>query len=291
MAKIRTARSSNSTYPVMAANQDMNVIVGSHDILFLVLDALRFDVADCELRAGGTPNFAKIAPHGWEKRHTPGSFTYAALQSFFAGFLPTPAEPGGSRHERLFAVKFAGSETIGPRTKVFEAENIVAGLRNEGYRTICIGGVGFFNEQTPLSQVFPNIFCEAHWKNSFGVTDPNSSERQFARAADRIPVAPPKQPVFLFVNVSAIHQPNYFYARDHGPDDLQSHAAALRYVDSQLSTLLRGFTRRDRPLFAIICSDHGTAYGEEGYNGHRLAHPVVWDVPYWEGIINAASFA
>ena len=30
----------------------------------------------------------------------------------------------------------------------------------------------------------------------------------------------------------------------------------------------------------VICSDHGTAYGEDGYTGHRLAHPVVWDVPY-----------
>jgi hypothetical protein len=274
----------------MTSKHNMNDIVGSHDILFLVLDALRFDVADAELRAGRTPNFVKLAPQGWEMRHTPGSFTYAALHSFFAGFLPTPAEPGGSRHERLFAVRFAGSETIGPHTKVFESESIVAGLRAEGYRTICIGGVGFFNEQTPLSQIFPNMFCEAHWKTSFGVTDPTSTERQFSRAVDRLAATPPSQPAFLFVNVSAIHQPNYFYARDTGPDDLISHAAALRYVDSQLPTLFRGFAKRNRPLFAIICSDHGTAYGDDGYTGHRLAHPAVWNVPYWEGTINAADF-
>ena len=276
---------------VMNAEHNMNAIVGAHDILFLVLDALRFDVADAEMREGRTPNFAKVAPEGWQKRHTPGSFTYAALHSFFAGFLPTPAAPGGSRHKRLFAVKFAGSETIGPRTKVFEAENIVAGLRNEGYRTICIGGVGFFNEQTPLSQIFPNMFCEAHWKTSFGVTEPTSSERQFSRAADRIAATSADQPIFLFINVSAIHQPNYFYARENGPDDLISHAAALRCVDSQLPPLFRGFARRKRPLFAIICSDHGTAYDDDGYAGHRLAHPVVWNVPYSEGIINAADFA
>jgi hypothetical protein len=40
--------------------------------------------------------------------------------------------------------------------------------------------------------------------------------------------------------------------------------------------------RRRAPVFAIICSDHGTAYGEAGYHGHRLAHPVVWTVPYAE---------
>jgi hypothetical protein len=270
---------------------DMNAIVGSHDIFFVVLDALRFDVAEAEMRAGRTPNFAKVAPQGWEKRHTPGSFTYAALHSFFAGFLPTPAEPGRSRNERLFAVRFAGSETIGPRTKVFESENIVSGLRGEGYRTICIGGVGFFNEQTALSRVFPNMFCEAHWKTSFGVTDPHSTERQFSRGADRLAEASREQPVFLFVNVSAIHQPNYFYARQSGPDDLESHAAALRYVDAQLPLLFNGFAPRNRPLFAIICSDHGTAYGDEGHAGHRLAHPCVWNVPYWEGIVNTADFS
>jgi hypothetical protein len=270
---------------------DMNAIVGSHDILFVVLDALRFDIAEAEMRAGRTPNFTKVAPDGWKKRHTPGSFTYAALHSFFAGFLPTPAEPGRSRNERLFAVRFAGSETIGPRTKVFESENIVSGLRGEGYRTICIGGVGFFNEQTALSRVFPNMFCEAHWKTSFGVTDPHSTERQFSRGADRLAEASLEQPVFLFVNVSAIHQPNYFYARQSGPDDLESHAAALRYVDAQLPLLFKGFARRYRPLFAIVCSDHGTAYGDEGYVGHRLAHPCVWNVPYWEGIVNTADFS
>ncbi len=28
--------------------------------------------------------------------------------------------------------------------------------------------------------------------------------------------------------------------------------------------------------YCIVTSDHGTTYGEDGYTGHRLAHPVVW---------------
>ena len=39
------------------------------------------------------------------------------------------------------------------------------------------------------------------------------------------------------------------------------------------------------PWLVVICSDHGTAYGEDGYTGHRLAHPVVWDVPYAEFVL------
>ena len=87
------------------------------------------------------------------------------------------------------------------------------------------------------------------------------------------------------MNVSALHQPNHFYLNDlGGSDNLESHAAALRYVDSQLPPLWE--TLRDRaPLFGIICSDHGTTYGEDGYQGHRIAHPHVWTVPYAEFLL------
>ena len=46
-----------------------------------------------EWDAGRTPHLTRLLPRGWEERHSPGSFTYAAHQAFFAGFLPTPARP------------------------------------------------------------------------------------------------------------------------------------------------------------------------------------------------------
>lgn len=269
---------------------DMNGIVGSHDILMLVLDTLRYDVAEREHRAARTPNFATLLPSGWEKRHTPGSFTYAAHQAFFAGFLPTPADPSAD-NTRLFAAKFAGSETTGNRTKTFETENWVTGLADEGYHTICIGGVGFFNQQTAVSRVLPGLFHEAHWSAEMGVTNRHSTELQFAKAAERLAALEPDQKSLLFINVSALHQPNYFYCRDQGPDDLESHAAALRYVDSQLPLLTAALQQRQRPVFCLILSDHGTAYGEEGWTGHRLAHPSVWTVPYGETVLTPAKEA
>ncbi|RYZ80354.1 MAG: metalloenzyme domain-containing protein, partial [Proteobacteria bacterium] len=35
----------------------------------------------------------------------------------------------------------------------------------------------------------------------------------------------------------------------------------------------------------VICSDHGTTYGEDGFHGHRVAHPQVWNVPYAEFVL------
>lgn len=257
------------------------------NIILITLDTLRYDVAEQCFHAGRTPHFQKLFPQGWEKRHTPGSFTYAAHQAFFAGFLPTPATPG--KHHRLFAAKFQGSETTGPDTMVFETADIVSGFAQQGYRTICIGGTGFFNKQTPLGSVLPDLFQESYWQPEFGVTDKNSAHNQFTHAAQLLNEHDRNKPFFLFINVSAIHQPNRFYIEGETTDSLQTHAAALAYVDSQLPVLLAALEQQNE-TFGIICSDHGTAYGENGFTGHRVGDSSVWDVPFATFELKSGNF-
>lgn len=259
---------------------DMNAVVGSHDVVLLTLDTLRFDAAQRCFERGELP---VLAPHlpadGWERRHTPGSFTYAAHAAFFAGFLPTPARPGP--HPRLFALEFEGSETTSAHTHVFrDCDNIVAGFRRAGYWTLCIGGVGFFNKRNPLGSQLPSLFEESHWRPEFGVVAADSTERQVELACERLdsPQLAGRR-CFVFINVSALHQPNRHYLDGAVHDDFESHCAALRHVDAALAPLLRALRRRG-PAFVIACSDHGTAYGEDGFHGHRLAHEVVMTVPY-----------
>lgn len=261
----------------------MNRIVGTHDIALVTLDTLRYDVAQDALARGLTPNLARVLPPGgWEERHTPGSFTYAAHAAFFAGFLPTPARPG--RHGRLFAMSFAGSETTTERTCVLDAPDVPTGLAARGYHTICIGGVGFFNKRPPLGDVLPSLFAESHWRPELGVTDPRSTEHQAQLAAAILGDLPPDRRAFLFLNVSALHQPNRHYVPGATTDSPATQAAALAYVDAHLPALFAALARRG-PAFVILCSDHGEAYGEDGWHGHRLAHPTVWNVPYAEVLL------
>ncbi|WP_258957213.1 STM4013/SEN3800 family hydrolase [Rhodococcus globerulus] len=260
---------------------DMNEVVGQDDILLLTLDTLRYDVA-CELAASGRiPTLASCLPGGrWEKRHAPGSFTYASHQAIFAGFLPTPASQGP--HPRLFAARFAGSESTADGTFVFEGPNVVDGLRQVGYRTVCIGGVGFFNKAAPLGSVMPSMFDESYWESRFGVTSPESFEAQVECAEAVVAGLEPDEKLFLFVNAAALHQPNWFHlagASAESGDTRQSHAAALEYIDRHIARLLQVMSSRRR-CFAIVCSDHGTAYGDDGWTGHRLGHDSVWTVPY-----------
>lgn len=268
---------------------DVPALLGSHDILFVTFDTLRFDVAQAQWREGRTPALAAILPPGgWEARHSPATFTYAAHQAFFAGFFPTPVAPSAAKEARPFALRFPGSASIGGRTAVFEAPDIVSGLAGAGYHTICIGGVGFFNPATPLGTVLPGLFRERHYERRLGVTDPRSTEHQVTLAVRRLGELPRTQRVFLFINISAIHHPNRGYLPGAEADSPASQAAALAYVDGQLPPLFQALARR-APTFAILCSDHGTAYGEDGHHGHRLGHPVVWTVPYAEAVLPAAG--
>jgi hypothetical protein len=263
---------------------NMNEIVGKCDILFLTIDTLRYDVAVHELTNGNTPVIKRYIGK-WEKCHTPGSFTYSAHCAFFAGFLPTPSTPG--KHERLFALQFEGSETTGSKTCTFDTPDIVTGFAKTGYTTACIGGVGFFKKENPLSCALPSLFQQSFWDRSFGVTDPHSSEHQIAKAIDIIQSV--DDLLFLFVNFSALHQPNYFYLPGATADTIETHAAALRYLDMSLQPLFERIMKRPRDTFVIITSDHGTAYGEDGYTGHRLGHDVVWTVPYATCLIKGCT--
>ena len=266
--------------PAAPPDIDMHSIVGTHDILFITLDTLRYDAAQTCFLQGRLPVLAAHLPAGgWERRHTPASFTYAAHQAFFAGFLPTPARPGP--HPRLFALAFAGSETIDVRTFVFaDHADIVHGLSAHGYRTLCIGGVGFFNLANPLGRALPGLFDEAHWRPDFGVTAVDSISAQVALACERLQCDTLRdQRCFSFINVSALHQPNRHHLPGAETDSLDTHMAALAHVDAALAPLFET-SRRRAPTFVIVCSDHGTAYGEDGYHGHRIAHDVVMHVPY-----------
>src|SRR5262249_49265785 len=105
----------------------MKHLIGNTDILFLTLDTLRFDAAQQAWRGGRLKTLAPyLSASGWEKRHTPGSFTYAAHHAFLSGFLPTPLGPGP--HPRLFAAEFGGSLTTVESTFAFGEANLPQAL-------------------------------------------------------------------------------------------------------------------------------------------------------------------
>lgn len=252
----------------------------ARDILMITFDALRFDVADAAWREGRTPLLRQAIPQGWQRRHTPGSFTYAAHAALFAGFWPTPETPGP--HARPFALQFPGSRSVGAETLCVGGDNLVAGLRGRGFQTVCIGGVGFFNPATPLGAVFPGYFERSYWRPEYSVTQLHSTRAQVRQACACVEESEADRPLFLFVNISATHPPTHGYVPGARGDSVATQMAALEYVDRRLPPLFASLKVRGRGGIAYLMSDHGTLFGDDGYTGHRVGHPLVWTVPYAE---------
>lgn len=258
---------------------DMNQIVGSHDILFICLDTLRYDVAYKEQEENGTPILNQYG--SWRKCQAPGNFTYPSHQAMFAGFFPIDEEIRDmKKREKLFF-----SEDIGMGRKTpdgafnFKGSNIIKGLENEGYDTYCIGGVSFFDKRTDIGKVLPSYFKYSYWNPSFGCKVKDSATNQIDFAIGRMKAICKEQRVMMYINISALHYPNHFYIPGEVADSVMTQAAALRYVDRELERLFDVFQKKG-DTFVICCSDHGTCYGEDGVLYHGVNHPIVNTVPY-----------
>jgi hypothetical protein len=249
------------------------------NILFVTLDSLRYDVARSAYDDGLTPHLAALLPEGgWERRTTPGTFTLPAHMAFFSGFLPKLPQP--LQPPRLWECRPPAFKTVPPQTFVFDASNLLNGLAGHRYRTVCVGGVTYFSRETPLGSVLPDLFHEDHWRPEFCSPEIDSTNHQVEQALEIAQTYDGRRPLYLFVNVSATHVPHGHYLGE-STNSFTSQRAALAYADRHLARLITQLTAHRRWLI-IMCADHGDAFGEDGYHGRGIAHPVVMNVPYTE---------
>ena len=259
---------------------DMSRVVGCMDILFICLDTLRYDVAVREEEKGTTKVLNRYGR--WQKCQAPGNFTWPSHHAMFSGFLPAPWDSKNvADRELLFFPKQIGLGNKVPKGAYgFSGSTIMEGLEKDGYDTWCVGGVSFFDKRSDLGKVFPGFFQKIYWHPSFGCQVKDSFKNQVDLLLRKAKEAEEERKIFLYLNVDAIHYPNYFYLEAADHDTVESHGAALRYVDGQLGRLLDGWKEKRGDAFVICCSDHGTCYGEDGCQFHGINHPVVNTVPY-----------
>ena len=130
--------------------------------------------------------------------------------------------------------------------------------------------------------MFPGYFKHSFWKPGFGCQVPDSAKNQVDFIQKKLQEADREKRIFLYVNIDAIHYPNWFYLGENAPrhDTIESHKAALRCADTQLGRLFDWWRETRGDAFVICCSDHGTCYGEDGCQFHGISHPAVEAVPY-----------
>ncbi|CAQ91331.1 STM4013/SEN3800 family hydrolase [Escherichia fergusonii] len=262
-----------------------DLIAREANILFVVLDSLRFDIAFQEQEAGNTPNINRYGR--WIKCEAAGNFTWPSHHSMFSGFMPKPLEaaPG---HSMLFFPKDIGLGRLGPKNAfAFSEDTWIKGLENKGYRTICVGGVSFFNNRSGMGKVFPAMFKESYWYPNFSCTVKESMDNQLTLINKKVNA---EQPLMMYINIDTIHYPNHFYIENAKPGDtVETHAAALHYIDARIEKLFDTFRQTGRETLVILCSDHGTCYGEDGKYFHSFNHPIVNTVPYFHFVLDGKT--
>ncbi|POP43771.1 hypothetical protein CHU32_18710 [Superficieibacter electus] len=259
---------------------NMNTLISNNtNILFIVLDSLRYDIAIQAQSAGHTPHINRYGQ--WVKCEAAGNFTWPSHHSMFSGFMPKPLE-GAAAHNMLFFPKDIGLGRKGPENAfAFSEATWIEGLEKQGYHTLCIGGVSFFNKRSGMGKVFPALFKESYWNPRFACTVKESLDNQIHFIEKIVPARASEQPVMMYINVDTLHYPNHFYVEGAKPGDtLETHAAALRYIDARIDELLNIFRATGRDTLVLLCSDHGTCYGEDGKYFHSFNHPIVNTVPW-----------
>lgn len=257
---------------------DMSKVVGSHDILFICLDTLRYDAAAEEEKNGGTPVLNRYG--AWEKRQAPGNFTYPSHHAIFAGFLPMKDEAKSIAESKPLFMAKGINKNLPLDIYEFSGGSIPKGLSEDGYDTWCVGGVTFFDKRSDIGKVFPSMFEKSWWNPSFACPVKESVKNQVDFIINRLDKDADDRKIFMYLNVCAIHYPNNFYLEGEKNDCLESHRAALRYTDEHLGRLFDAWKEKRGDTFVVCFSDHGTCYGEDGYSFHAVNHPAVNTVPY-----------
>jgi hypothetical protein len=255
------------------------------NFLLLTLDSCRYDVM-CDAHTPVLDRYAReVLP-----AQTPANFTYAAHHAFFAGILPHVPEPRAYYNRfvrQLVGLTKAGEghRVTGRALKaVYSDNNLVSGLRESGYQTVGAGAMNWF-QQDALTR----------WFENFRFTD-TDAEAQVDYLLEEIDVT---RPFFGFINFGETHDPFYYKGKEtESPFRVQARlmewppreqgaigrdcepywhqVEALEFVDRQLSRL---FEALPGDTIAIVCGDHGEAFGEDGYWGHAVNHPKVHEVP------------
>jgi hypothetical protein len=252
----------------------------SQDFLFITLDSLRFDTAADALAAGMTPVFKDLIGQ-WQRRQTSATYTLPAHVAMFSGSMPRPPrgdDRSADTEPRMFALSTSWNRYKGRNIRYFfdDAENVPKGFESKGYRTIGVGGVGWFSNQVKASAFWEGrYFQQFLYKPTYGEDNPRAFEEQIDDLAE-ILQQPERRRNFVFVNISSTHRP---YSNGDGTLSVKAQRMCLQYVDRHLPKLLDLFPHG---AVGIVCGDHGDCMGEDGLWGHNVVHEQVMTVPYAE---------
>jgi membrane-anchored protein YejM (alkaline phosphatase superfamily) len=279
----------------------------NHDqmnILWLVYDSCRYD----SLVQAHTPTLDRYGKihSAW----TPGTYTLPAHISFFTGILPMVYEPIPYLNrftKQLITMNKAGQaskEAEGSKTIKLKASrrDMIHGLSQAGYFTVGSGAATWFDKEV-LTKGFRH----------FKYRQAQSAEEQCNFILRKLSTDAVDKPFFAFINFIETHTPYMHYgpdreeysmqARDYmnfppqedyemrsdkGQKLHQAQIKAAEHLDAITGELL---SKLPLNTLVMIMSDHGECFGEDGFWGHGIYHPLVMNVPLMCFMLNGEDIS
>lgn len=266
-------------------HEDLNYVL-------ITLDSCRYD----SLIKAHTPELDRLGKiySAW----SPATYTLPAHVSFFTGILPMVHEevPYLNRFtKQLFKMHKGGASLggeAGSKTLNLKAskKDMIHGLKQSGFYTVGSGAANWFDKEV-LVKNFHN----------FKYLRAQSAEAQCNYILSKLSQNAVKKRFFSFINFYETHTPYMHYgsdreeysmnARDHMQfppyeDSKKRHELGERlhiaqikaaaHLDSVLGKFLKLLPTN---TLVVLTADHGEAFGEDGYWGHGIYHPLVMNVP------------
>ena len=211
-----------------------------------------------------------------------GTFTYPAHMAMFQGFFPTESgqRPIYNRFEKSVYRWFYKSRRP-CLSEIHGNGSIPKVLRDKGYRTIAVGGVGWFNKRTPMRLGFEKFIHEP---------DASIATSMFLEHLG-------KEPFYGLLNFGATHRPYIVpgmppelkrirspksgnnYRSEFNKRLLEKQIFCLRHTDGLLGKLFEWLGSNKLRTVVCFCADHGDCMGEDNCYGHGFSHPNIMTVP------------
>lgn len=221
-----------------------------------------------------------------------GTFTYPAHMAMFQGFFPTiggklsgsqgfvVSRPIYNRFSQSVYKWFYRSDRY-CLTELTGSGSIPLVLRDKKYRTVAIGGVGWFNKRTPMRLGFEEFIYETNGEKAinefinqitrepyYGLLNFGTTHRPY-----RVPEMPRKLKRVRSPRSGNDYNSQYSYKlRD-------KQVACMTYTDKILVKLFEWLKSTKLRTVVCFCSDHGDCMGEDGCYGHGFMHPNIMTVP------------
>jgi hypothetical protein len=248
------------------------------NFLTIVVDSCRYDT----YRMANTTNLDKV--FDVVEGSSQATFTLPAHAAMLQGFYPSTKDDR-LLYNRMTVAPFQW-HYINRRKCLMDVpktgHTIPEALSGVGYRTVCVGGVGWFKELSPLRCGFQH----------FGYrSNANKAIEEFTAEAN-------SEPFYGLLNFGATHRP---YNCPDMPGRLKDktgprlssvgcdskydyllhskQAYCMGWLDKQIASLLEWLSKLSLTTVVCFCADHGDCFGEDGCYGHAFYHKNVMSVP------------